>query len=145
MIRIQCHNSIITFFLRQENRNLQIILSLLTLKTLPNYVKTLLIIFSLAIFLILRKYWIWYITLRLLKFCRVLVLKLVTSYLNKHIHIVMVNSTIVFGVPRGSVLGPIIFILYINKICDLGFYGKISTYADDTYLLFSGSKWDLVC
>ena len=82
-------------------------------------------------------------------------IKWFTSYLFKRNQIVMINSVlsekreIICGVPQGSVLGPIIFILYINStyyifICNLKIDGKIVTYADDTCLLFSGPNWDSV-
>ncbi|VVC42722.1 Reverse transcriptase domain, partial [Cinara cedri] len=58
--------------------------------------------------------------------------------------IVQINNTtgdemsINCGIPQGSILGPLSFILYINSICDLKINGQIITYADDTCPLFSG-------
>lgn len=55
------------------------------------------------------------------------------------------DSSVSFGVPQGSVLGPTLFLVYINdllsqKIDD----GRIFAYADDTAIVFSGSSWDAV-
>lgn len=42
------------------------------------------------------------------------------------------------GVPQSTVMGPLLFILFINYICDMKIDGQIMTYVNDTCLLFSG-------
>jgi retron-type reverse transcriptase len=71
------------------------------------------------------------------------------SYLKNRKQIVKINSisgdemTINYEVPQGSVIGPLLFILYINSICDIEIDGQILTYVDDTFLLFSGVTWEI--
>ena len=68
-------------------------------------------------------------------------LALFRSYLTERRQYVDYNETssslehISTGVPQGSILGPLLFIIYINDIAQSSPYFNFITYADDTTLM----------
>lgn len=69
------------------------------------------------------------------------------SYLENRSQVVRINQIyseklpIEFGVPQGSVLGPILFNIYINNLFNIDTRGDIIGFADDTVILYTANTW----
>ena len=51
---------------------------------------------------------------------------------------------VMYGVPQGTVLGPVLFSVYINGLLELNNAGIVSSFADDTVILYDGDSWNNV-
>ena len=73
------------------------------------------------------------------------------NYLQERQQYVMFNNVtstkckITTGVPQGSILGPLLFLLYINDICRSSEILKFILYADDTNIFYSCESLDQLC
>ena len=81
------------------------------------------------------------------------IINLLESYLSGRFQSVVVNGytsdpmRVISGVPQGSVLGPLLFIMYVNSLCNLNFSDncELVMYADDLVLyksITSENDWD---
>ena len=75
----------------------------------------------------------------------------VCSYLESRRQYVCINESnsdcldVKCGVPDGSILGPALFILYVNDMCNVSKSFKSIIFADDTNLFYAGMDIDEVC
>lgn len=71
------------------------------------------------------------------------VCKWLVSWLTKREYYVKMQNSlskkyeISLGTPQGSVLGPLIFLIYVNELPNFISYGKVIMYADDTSIVIS--------
>lgn len=71
---------------------------------------------------------------------------LFSNYLNNRVQKVKIGGefsnplTVKIGIPQGTVLGPICFLLYMNDMFDLGMGGHVISYADDTVVVFKADS-----
>ena len=81
---------------------------------------------------------------------RGIALKLVANYLNnrkQYVSFLCEHSSyaeFVCGVPQGSILGPLLFILYINDICNISIYFTLTLFANDTTIASADHNIDIL-
>lgn len=69
------------------------------------------------------------------------------SYLNNRRQCVKIGDTVSdetvvdCGVPQGTVLGPLLFTVYVNEIFNLPSKGEIISFADDTAIFYKDISW----
>lgn len=73
-------------------------------------------------------------------------LDMLSSYLKNRRQVVKINNftstsqIVTCGIPQGSIIGPLLFLIYINNINSIGLTGYLTLYADDTCLFYFGTS-----
>lgn len=74
---------------------------------------------------------------------------LILSYLENRSQFVIINGKrskefrIKMGVPQGSILGPLLYLIYINDMGNLPIQGRLQLYADDCALFYADENVDV--
>ena len=74
-------------------------------------------------------------------------MELIQNYLTNRKQVVKINDTyseeltVEIGIPQGTILGPLLFIVFIDDLLRKDINGSIIAYADDTGLIIYGKNW----